>query len=158
MSRKAIISSVFVLLLVLNSATLAVLYFLGYVFQPSVEALEIERLALEKRQKETENAIKYAHLEPLPEFKSRVGYVASMGEAVEICERALQEKEILHKSWSINHIESRYLPHIEQYKIFLDYETIPLLRGEELKSLKVICEVDEATKRMSRWKPIKVKQ
>ena len=158
MSRKTIIFSVVAFLIVLNSAAVAGLYLFGYIFQPSVEALEVERLALEKQQKEAEDAIKYAHLEPLPEFKSRVGYVTSMGEAIAICERALKERETLRKSSAVNHIESRYLPHIEQYKIFLDYETIPLIKGGEPKFIKVICEVEEATKLISTWKPTQAKQ
>ena len=154
MSRKSTILSIVALLIVINSGVVAVLYFLDYIFQPTPEEIAAEKLALEQQQKAAEDAIKYAHLEPLPEFKSRVGYVASMGEAVEICENTLQEKETARKSWSINHIESRYLPHLEQYKVFLDYVTIPSV-GEEPKSMKVICEVEEATKQVSNWKPMK---
>ena len=154
MSRKSTILSIAILLIVINGAVVAGLYFLGYIFQPSAKDIAEEQLALEQQQKAAEDAIKYAHLEPLPEFKSRVGYVASMGEAVEICEKTLQDKEKARKSWSINHIESRYLPHIEQYKVFLDYVTIPLA-DEEPKSMKVICEVEEATKQVSNWKPMK---
>jgi uncharacterized protein YoaH (UPF0181 family) len=154
MSRKSTILSIVTLLVLINGVVVAGLYFLGYIFQPSPEDIAAEKLALEEQQKAAEDVIKYAHLEPLPEFKSRVGYVVSMGEAVAICEKTLQEKEKARKSWAVNHIESRYLPHIEQYKIFLDYVTIPPA-NEEPKSMKVICEVEEATKQVSNWKPMK---
>lgn len=157
MSRKSIIIYILSFLLLINTSILAGLYFLGYILQPTAEEIAAEQQALEAMRKEAEDAAKYAHLEPLPEFKSRVGYVASMGEAIEICERALQEKETARKSWSINHIESRYLPHVEQYKVFLDYETIPSM-GQEAKYIKVICEVEEATKNISTWKPTPAKQ
>jgi hypothetical protein len=154
MSRKSTILSIVALLILINGAVVAGLYVLGYIFQPSLEEIAAEQLVLKQQQKAAEDAIKYAHLEPLPEFTSRVGYVASMGEAVEICEKTLQEKEKANKSWAVNHIESRYLPHMEQYKIFLDYVTIPLT-DEEPKRMKVICEVEEATKEVSNWKPMK---
>lgn len=157
MSRKLIVIYILSLLLFINVSLLAGLYFLGYILQPTAEDIAAELEALEQQRKAAEDAEKYAHLEPLPEFKSRVGYVASMGEAVEICERALQEKETARKSWAINHIESRYLPHVEQYKIFLDYQTIPSL-GEEAKYIKVICEVEEASKVISTWKPTPAKR
>lgn len=151
MPRKTIIVSIVLFLLVLNGAALGVLYLKGYIFKPTPEEIEAEKAEQERLRREVAEATRYDYLEPLPEFTSRVGYVASMGEAVDICERRLQEQETANKSWSINYIESRYSPNIEQYKIFLDYVTIPLA-AEEPKMVKVICEVEEATKIISNWK------
>jgi hypothetical protein len=151
MSRKGLFISVLGFVVLLNSAVLGTLYMAGIIWQPSVQELEAIRLAEEALQKEADQAIKYAHLEPLPEFKSKANYVKSMGEAINICETALHEKVPVRKSWAVNHIESRFLPHIEQYKVFLDYETIAV-KGEEIKKKKVTCEVEEATKIISNWK------
>lgn len=151
MSRKFLLIGFLGFIVVLNGAVLGTLYVAGVIWQPSVEALEEKRLAEEAIKKEAEDAARYAHLEPLPEFKSKVGYVASMSEAIRICETALHEKVPGRKSWAVNHIESRFLPAIEQYKVFLDYETIAAL-GEEVKKKKVTCEVEEPTKVISNWK------
>jgi hypothetical protein len=137
-----------------NGAVLGVLYRSGIIWKPSIEEIEAERLAQEKIKKAAADAIKYAHLEPLPEFKSRASYVASMGEAIRICEKTLHEKEPGRKSWAINYIESRFLPSMELYKVFLDYETIVPL-GEEPKIMKVTCEVDETTKLIANWGALK---
>ncbi len=157
MSRKSLFIRSIVLLLVINGVTLGGLYMAGIIWQPTEAELEALRLAEEKAKKEAEDALKYAHLEPLPEFKSRVGYVSSMGEAISICEATLHEKESARKSWAVNYIDPRYLPHMELYKVFLDYETI-VPSGEEPKVMKVTCEVEEPTKVVSNWKAMKAER
>ncbi len=154
MSRKLLLIGGLVAAVVLNGAVLGTLYFAGIIWQPTKEELESQRLAEEAAAKEAADAAKYAHLQPLPEFKSRVGYVASMGEAIEICEQTLHEKEKARKSWAINHIESRYLAGSELYMVFLDYQTI-VPAGEEPKVMKVTCEVEEPTRVVSNWKAMK---
>jgi hypothetical protein len=141
-------------LFVVNGAILGVLYRNGIILQPSIEELEAERLEQKEIKKAAADALKYAHLEPLPEFKSRANYVASLGEAIRISENKLHEKEPGRKSWAINYIESRYLPSMELYKVFLDYETIVPL-GEEPKIMKVTCEVDETTQLITNWGALK---
>lgn len=135
----------------MNALIVGVLYFAGVIFQPSAEELEAQRLAEEKAKKEAEEAARYAHLEPLPEFKSRRSYVSSMGEAVEICEQKLHESEPGRKSWAVNYIESRYIPAKELYLIFIDYETIGSL-DKEPKIMKATCDVDEAKREIAAWK------
>ena len=151
MSRKLLFTSIGVFILLLNGAVFGTLYMTGVIWQPSAEEIEEQRLAEEALLKEAEDTARYAHLEPLPEFKSRVGYVASISEAISICETALHEKVPARKSWAVNYIESRFLPAQELYKIFLDFETIAAL-GEEVKKKKVTCEVEEATKNIANWK------
>ncbi len=151
MSPKLVLAGFVGFILILNGAVLGTLYMAGVIWQPSLEELEEVRLAQEVLEKEAEEVARYAHLEPLPEFKSKVGYVASMSEAISICETALHERVPGRKSWAVNHIESRFLPAAELYKVFLDYETIAA-RGEEVKSKKVTCEVEEPTKVISNWK------
>jgi hypothetical protein len=154
MSRKLLCIGSFVILLFVNGLVLGTLYFSGVIWQPTAEAIEAARLAEEKEKQAAEDAIKYAHLEPLPGFKSRANYVASMGEAISICEKMLHEKEPGKKSWAINYIESRFLPAEELYKVFLDYETIVSM-DEEPKIMKVTCDVEEATKMVSNWGAMK---
>lgn len=154
MSRKALLGMVAVFILVLNAAVLGSLYLAGIIWQPTEAELEAIRLAEEEAKKAAELEARYSHLEPLPEPVSRVGYVRSLGEAVTICENTLQTKEKARKSWSVNYIESRYVDAIGLYKIFIDYETIPPA-GQEKKYMKVTCEVEEATKVVSNWKPMK---
>ena len=153
-SRKLLIIISVAALLIINGIIIAVLYFSGLIFQPSAEELEAVRLAEEEAQRVAEETARYAHLEPLPEFKSKASYVASMSEAVDICEKILQEKEPGRKSWAVNYIESRHLPDKELYMVFLDYETIVPL-GEEPKIMKVTCEVIESTKTVENWKAMK---
>lgn len=151
MSRKFLLMSSGIFLLLLNGAVLGTLYVAGVIWQPSAEEIEEQRLAEEALLKEAEEAARYAHLEPLPEFKSKAGYVANISEAISICEAALHEKIQGRKSWAVNYIESRFLPAQELYKIFIDFETIAAL-GEEVKRKKAICEVEEVTKNISNWK------
>ncbi len=156
MSRKSLIITLVTCIIFVNSAVVLGLYVTGHIFQPTAEEIEAQRLAEEKARKEAEAAIKYAHLEPLPEFKSRIGYVASMGEAIGICEELLHTKEKSRKSWAINYIESRYVEPLELYKVFIDYETI-VPAGQEAKKMKVTCEVEEPTKVVSNWKAMPAK-
>ena len=151
MSRKLLLVCSIGVILVVNTVLLGSLYLGGVIFQPTAAELEAQRIADEKAKKAMADAIKYAHLEPLPEFKSKANYVASMGEAVDICERKLHDFERSIKSWAVNYIESRYLPEKELYLIFIDYQTIPLT-GEEPKVMKATCDVDEAKKEVAAWK------
>jgi hypothetical protein len=141
-------------LFVVNGAIVGVLYRRGIIWQPSVEELDADRREQKKIKKAAADALKYAHLEPLPEFKSRAKYVASMGEAISICEKRLHEKEPGRKSWAINYIESRFTPSMALYKVFIDYETIVPL-GEDPIIMKVTCEVDETTKLIANWGALK---
>jgi hypothetical protein len=151
MSRKLLFIGIGVFIVLLNGAILGTLYAAGIIWQPSKAELEAQRLAEEALQAEAKEIARYAHLEPLPEFTSKSGYVANISEAISICETALHERIPVRKSWAVNYIESRYLSDIELYKIFLDFETIAE-RGEEVKQKKVTCEVEGATKVISNWK------
>ena len=150
-SRKKLLTVGAATVVVMNALIVGTLYFAGVIFQPSQEELEAQRLAEEEAKKEAEMAAKYAHLEPLPEFKSKAKYVSSMGEAVDICERKLNDTEPGRKSWAVNYIESRHLPHKELYLIFIDYETIGSV-NKEPKMMKATCDVDEAKKEVAAWK------
>lgn len=150
MSRKSLIIMGVVVIAVLNTVTMGSLYFLGVIWQPSQEELDAQQRALDEAEKAQADAIKYAHLEPLPEFKSRVGYVKSMGEAIHLCETTLNEKETAPKSWAVNYVESRYLPAKEIYMIFIDYETV-VPAGQDAKIMKVTCDVDETSKAIVNW-------
>jgi len=153
-SRKLLVIASVAVLFLVNGSIITVLYLSGVIFQPSAEELEIVRLAEEEAKRAAEEIARYEHLEPLPEFKSKAGYVTSMSEAVDICETMLQEKEPGRKSWAVNYIDSRYLSERELYIVFLDYETIVPL-GEEPKVMKATCEVIESTKKIENWKAMK---
>ncbi len=146
MSRKQLFIAAGVFLLLINGSILGTLYFAGIIGQPSQEEL----LALKAEEEAAANALKYAHLEPLAEFKSKADYVANMGEAISICEAELHIKELATKSWAVNHIESRYVASTEMYMVFIDYETVVGI-GETPKAIKVTCEVEEATKLVANW-------
>jgi len=146
MSRKQLFIAVGVFLLLINGSILGTLYLSGVIGQPSEEKL----LALKLAEEEAANTLKYAHLEPLADFTSKASYVSDMGEAIHICEMQLQVKEPARKSWSVNHMESRYVATTEMYMVFIDYETIVGI-GETPKAIKVTCEVEEATRLVANW-------
>ncbi len=150
MSRKSFFIGGGLFILIINVSVFATLYLSGVIFQPSAQEIEAERLAQEEAANALKEAERYANLEPLPEFKSKANYVRSMGQAIQMCEAVLHEKEPSSKTWAVNYVESRYLPNKETYLVFIDYETIAL-SGAEPKVMKATCEVSESENTVASW-------
>jgi len=147
MSRKRLIISGIVVILLVNGSIFGTLFLVDWLQGPSPEELKAMREAEEAAALEAV----YAKLPPLPEFKSKVTYIRTMGEAISICETKLNTAVPERKSWEVNMIESRYIQSSEVYKIFLKYQTLATI-NQESKTFKVTCEVSGEKKMVEIWK------
>lgn len=147
MSRKRLIISGIVVILLVNGSIFGTLFFVDWLQGPSSEELKAIREAEEAAALEAV----YAKLPPLPEFKSKATYLRSIGEAISLCETKLNTEVPERKSWEVNMIESRHVPSSEIYKIFLKYQTLATV-SQESKTFKVTCEVSGEKKLVEIWK------
>jgi len=147
MSRKRLIISGIVVILLVNGSIFGTLFLIDWMQGPSPEELK----AMREAEKAAALEAVYAKLPPLPEFKSKSTYLRSIGEAISICEAKLNTDVPEKKSWEVNMIESRYVPSTEIYKIFLEYQTLASVR-QASKTFKVTCEVSGEKKVVEIWK------
>lgn len=147
MSRKRLILLGISLIVIINGSIFGTVYIVDWLQGPSSEELDALREAEEQA---ALDAI-YASLPPLPEFKSKASYLHSIGEAISLCEDKLHASVSVGKSWEVNMIESRYVPAMELYKIFLEYETLTTV-DHPAQRFKVTCEVSGEKKSVELWK------
>ena len=147
MSRKHLLLTGFIVLLLVNGSIFGTLYILAWLQGPTPEELAALR---EAEQQAALDAI-YAQLPPLEPFKSKINYLRSIGEAIALCEDKLHESVSGRKSWEINMIESRYIQELELYKIFLNYQT-PATIDMPMKGYEVACEVSGEKRTVESWK------
>lgn len=147
MSKKQLIIIGVSLLVIVNGSIFGTLYLVELFRGPTAEEIAAQK---EAELQAVKDAI-YAGLEPVAEFKSKVNYIKSIGEAVGICENKLQDTVTQPKSWEVNMIESRYLREQELYKIFLLYQTASTAT-QESQLFKVLCEVSGETRIVELWK------
>lgn len=124
-------------LFLINGSILVTLFSAGVFDSPEVES--------------DDGSAKDPNLAPVDEFKSKIHYVQSLGEAISICERRLAQTDQRPKSMSVNDIESRYDSANELYIIFLDYKTVAKF-DEPTEGFDINCEVDAESKSISSWK------
>ncbi|MGH1486147.1 MAG: hypothetical protein ACRBCI_07990 [Cellvibrionaceae bacterium] len=146
MSQKKLIIMGALLLLIVNGSIFGTIYVVDMLAGPSKEEL----LALREAEQRAALDSVYAKLPPLEEFKSKARYVHSMGQAIGLCENKLHQEVTERKSWEVNMIESRYLAHVEEYKIFIKYETAATQEKPQ-KKVEVECVVSGEKRSVEAW-------
>ena len=136
---------IFLTLLLVNASIFGTLWLIDYLAGPSQQELFEQRQAAVAAEQQ---AI-YDQLEPL-DTKSRIGYLSSMGQAIDICENKLHSVKAEGKSWLIKQ-DSKYVDSQEKFYIFLEYHTLAL-KDKPSEVFEVTCEVLAENGNIENWK------